>query len=410
MVDSPKGDLDRSNKSRLFIISEFVDCTQNSTGYYWSKIIHGLSERFNDICVIAPKSSYHKVQNAPDFVTYILVKDIVYNKKNLVTRLFGQVAQSLFFAKAIVQNVHRGDVIFSGTNPALLLVLISVLKVIKGFKWMLLVHDVFPENLVAAKVIGKASILYRPVKYLFDKVYSSADTLIAIGRDMLILLAQKTKEANKIEYVANWVDPKDIVPLPRDNSELICKLGADDKIIFQFFGNLGRLQGIDNLLNAILLVKNNKAVFVFIGSGSEEALILNFIKNNPDKNIIHLSGMPFSRNNVVLSSCDIAIVSLAEGMNGLGVPSKAYFSLAADKPLLIVTEKDSELFSLVSEEESVGWFCEPCNPSKLASLIDDICKGDLFISQGSRRSVLIKKYGHEYAIEKYYKFISELIE
>lgn len=400
--------LNSKNKSRLFIVSEFVDGTQNSTGYYWSKIIYGLSQRFNEIYVICPKSSYLRNEKVPDSATYVLVKDIVFNKKKLVTRLFGQAAQSLHFAKAIVMNVHRNDVIFSGTNPALLLFFMSMLKMIKGFKWMLLVHDVFPENLIAAKVIRKHSILYSFAKYLFDRVYSSADILIAIGRDMHVLLSKKTRQQNKIEYVPNWIDPKDVVPLPRDTSELICNLARDKRIVFQFFGNLGRLQGIHNLLNAISLVKNEKAAFIFIGSGSEETLITNFIKTHPNKNIVQLSSVPLSKNNAVLSACDVAVVSLAEGMNGLGVPSKAYFSLAADKPLLVITDEGSELSQLISEEKSIGWFCESGNPAKLAALMDNICDNNFSDIRGKPRAVMINKYGHENAINEYSRCISLL--
>ena len=408
-VSSAHG-LDERSKCRVFIVAEFVDGTQNSTGYYWSKIIRNLSERFDAIYVICPKASYKNIGNIPDSITYIPVKDIVFSKNNLISRLLGQIAQSLHFAKALVGNVQRKDVVFTGTNPALLLIFISILKAVKGFKWMLLVHDVFPENLIAAKIVGRQNPFYKLTKYVFDRVYSSADTLIAIGRDMHALLSRKTMQKNRIEYVPNWVDPDDVVPLPRDKSELNGNHLPDGRIVFQFFGNLGRLQGVKNLLDAISLVKNDKASFVFIGSGSEGALISNFINSHPAREVVLLAGVPFSRNNDVLSACDVAIVSLAGGMNGLGVPSKAYFSLAADKPLLVVTDEGSELCQLVSEEKSAGWFCETGNPAKLASLIDDICREKLAKVEGEPRAILIGKYGHENAIEKYSEFILELIE
>jgi len=409
MFPSSLRSLDRKSKPKLFIVSEFTDGTQNSTGYYWSKIIEGLSEKFNEVYVICPKSSYLKNDKVPDSVTYIFVNDVVFNKKKLITRLFGQISQSLYFTKAIFKNVNENDVIFSGTNPALLLVFMSILKAIKGFKWLLLVHDVFPENLIAAKVIGKQSMLYQLVKYLFDRVYSSPDTLIAIGRDMLDLLSKKTRQQNKIEYVPNWVDPKDIVPLSHESSNPISKSVSTKRIVFQFFGNLGRLQGIHNLLSAISSVKNEKAAFTFIGGGSEEALIINFIKNNPDKDIVHMPSVPFSENNAILSSCDVAVVSLTEGMNGLGVPSKAYFSLGADKPLLVITDDDSELSRLISEEKSIGWFCESGNPAKLAALIDDICNENFYDIRGKPRAVIMKRYRHENAMNQYSKCISELM-
>lgn len=399
---------EQKKSCKVFIVSEFVDATENSTGYYWSKIIGGLSKKFSNIYVISTKNSYGKVKAPSNLVTYIHINSIEYNKKDLISRLFGQACQTFFFSKAIIKNIGRGDVIFSGTNPTLLIIAISILKSFKGFKWVILVHDVFPENLVAAKLINNKSLFYRLLKGLFDRVYSSADTLIAIGRDMYDLLSMKTKMQCRIEYISNWVDLTDITPLKRNSKKLIFALD-DNKIIFQFFGNLGRLQGIENLLKAILLVKNRKATFIFIGSGSDESLILDFIKNNPNKSIFHFSEIPFKRNNVALSSCDVAIVSLAEGMNGLGVPSKAYFSLAADKPLLFIGDKTSELSILMSEEPNCGWHCESGNPKKLALLIDQICNAINLAAPSSRRAIIAKKYNYKKAIEKYSKLISDLI-
>jgi hypothetical protein len=97
-------------------------------------------------------------------------------------------------------------------------------------------------------------------------------------------------------------------------------------------------------------------------------------------------------------------------MNGLGVPSKAYFSLAANKPLLVLTEENSELFYLISEGDKVGWFCEVSNPVKLASLIDSICRESIADIQDNPRNLMLKKYGNEKAIENYTKCISELLE
>jgi hypothetical protein len=96
-------------------------------------------------------------------------------------------------------------------------------------------------------------------------------------------------------------------------------------------------------------------------------------------------------------------------MKGLGVPSKAYFSLAADKPLLVIGDKASELSILISEEPNVGWHCEPENPKKLAFLIDQICSATDLNSRSSRRSIVGLKYNYKNAIEKYSKLISDLI-
>lgn len=393
-------------RSRVFVISEYVDSSQNSTGYYWSKIINGLSLTL-DVVVICPERDVNSLNVLHrSNVRFLYTKKINHNKNNLFSRLYGQVLQSMLFLIAIIKNVSVNDVIFSGTNPAPSLLFICLLKPVKRFKWLLLVHDVFPENLLAAKVVKGNNIAYDIVKFFFDRVYRVPDILIAIGRDMKGLLISKTSSNVRVEYIPNWADANEIVP---EQNPLV-DASESKKIIFQFFGNIGKLQGIDNILEAIKLVKTKKVRFEFIGNGSEAGLIVNFIKNNPDVPVFYSPGVAFGAGNALLSKCDVAIVSLTTGMNGLGVPSKAYFSLAADKPLLVITDQDSELHQLVNEEDSVGWYCEAGSPYKLAALIDDICNNHPLANQGMQRAVMLKKYDYTNAICRYSELIEQLLK
>jgi glycosyltransferase involved in cell wall biosynthesis len=395
---------------RLVILSEYVDAAQNSTGYYWSKIIQGLAAEFDQLCVICPQSSYRRVVGGDPRVAYFPFKDRTYDKNKLASRLFGQFRQTLRFAKQLIVHVRRGDAVFSGTNPSLSLLLVASIKRIIGFRWVLLVHDVFPENLLAAQVIRKKGPLYMILSVLFNRAYSSPDTVIAIGRDMLGLLMDKTGNRSRVIYIPNWVDPADVTPMARDSGNLFAASEWKDKVVFQFFGNFGRVQGLANLLSALAHVRSTEAAFIFIGSGSEDKLVSRFIAQYPQLNIIRVPQLSFADNNLGLSACDVAIVSLDKGMKGLAVPSKAYFSLAADKPLLVVSDKDSELHRLVSEERMIGWFCECENPTALAKSIDDICNLNLSEFRGKPRSVLIEKYGYIDAIKRYSQCIHEVLD
>ena len=99
--------------------------------------------------------------------------------------------------------------------------------------------------------------------------------------------------------------------------------------------------------------------------------------------------------------------SLSKGMNGLGVPSKAYFSLAADKPLLVISDFGSEIGRLV-EENDLGWWCKPSDPYALSIIIDYICSLDLTSYTGRPRSVFIEKYSDIIALEKYSSIVNKL--
>ena len=102
-----------------------------------------------------------------------------------------------------------------------------------------------------------------------------------------------------------------------------------------------------------------------------------FIKKNPFKDVELHPPIDFKDNNIGLNACDVAMVSLAPGMSGLAVPSKAYFSLAADKPIIVIGDHDSELKALIEDNTGIGWYCYSHNSSEVAKLIDKICDLDL---------------------------------
>jgi glycosyltransferase involved in cell wall biosynthesis len=81
-------------------------------------------------------------------------------------------------------------------------------------------------------------------------------------------------------------------------------------------------------------------------------------------------------------------------MKGLAVPSKAYFSLAADKPILAVMDEESEI-SLMVEEEEIGWVCPAGDPIALAKIIDHICDEDLTKYSGKLQQLAETKYSEE---------------
>jgi glycosyltransferase involved in cell wall biosynthesis len=322
-----------------------------------------------------------------------------YRKNSLLGRVFGQVVLSLCFVVSIVRNVRRKDVLFSGTNPTLLLPVIGLLRPLLGFKWMLLVHDVFPESLIPAGILKADSTVYRALKVVFDRAYGSCDALISIGRDMCAILAKKSPSTVRIDYVPNWVDVDQVTAPETLEAALQAKDEVAGTVRFQFFGNLGRVQGIDVLLDAVSRMTSSAAKVTFVGGGAAQGSVLSYIDKNPNGKVSWQAAVPFERNNEILFDCDISIASLTQGMFGLGVPSKAYFSLAADRKLLVVGDVGSELHLLILENPAVGWFCESGDAEGLAKTMDLICDGMDLASRGRSRSLVLEGHSPESAIK-----------
>lgn len=391
---------------KIFIVSEFVSAKQNSTGYYWSSIICGLAEKHESVSVICPDLPQNIIEK--DKVKTHYLRSVRMDKNKLVWRLLGQIIYALRFFSLLLTKTQKGDVVCSGTNPALLLMLMPFIKRIKKVKWLLLVHDVFPENLVPAAIITPNSILFKLAKIYFDWVYSSADTLVVIGRDMQRLLNKKTATTNKTVYISNWADPLDVFPIERKNALFLSDLGwGKDRVVFQFFGNIGRVQGIENLLTAINLVNNPRAAFIFIGGGAMVPTLKLYLEENPNAPVAYVGELSLDKKNLGLAACDVAIVTLEQGMLGLGVPSKAYFSMAADKPILMISEIESEIAQVVLEEK-IGWYCESNNPQSLAKLIDDICVLDE-LTTAKPRQVFMKCFTEEMALNKFSDCVHKLL-
>ena len=239
------------------------------------------------------------------------------------------------------KNIMKEDKVLMVTNPAPLVLLMSRLKKSRGFEWHVLVHDVFPENTIPA---GLNMPMYNLVKALFDKAYRRADQLIALGRDMRQVLDEKVNNGSKreeglpkISIIENWADLKGIKPQPM----------PDGQIILEYAGNIGRVQGLDKVIDNL----PDKVELHLYGTGSMEEEIMKM--NHPR---VFLHGPYFrSQQNEVLAACHMAIVTLQEGMYGLGVPSKTYNILASGRPVLYFGPKGSEIDLLV-REHGIG-FC-----------------------------------------------------
>jgi glycosyltransferase involved in cell wall biosynthesis len=250
------------------------------------------------------------------------------------------------------------------SNPIFLIWLTSLLAKNRNWKIKLLVHDVFPENISAAKEIGLFFRLFLPfLKHIFDIAFSKMNTLILLGRDMKDVFSKKVQNVN-IQIIENWADTESIFPTTTHQN----------KYIFIYAGNIGRVQGIEDLLDALNFVNSSNYKFLFIGSGVYQHKIDDFI-NKGNKNIQKFPWQSREKQNIFLNNATIGVVSLAKGMYGLGVPSKFYNLLAAGKPILYIGPINSELH-LVIKEFNIGWYVEAGDIKGIADTIEEIINTD----------------------------------
>ena len=210
-------------------------------------------------------------------------------------------------------------------------------------------------------------------------------------------LEKRGVSKNKIKNITNWADGEKVFPVK------IQKKSND--IVFQYFGNIGKLQGINLLLESLKNLNPEKINFKFIGRGS--------LVNKVEKKTSHLKHVSIEKTgnkqnkNRILNECDVAIVSIDPKIVGLGVPSKTYYSLAAGKPLLVITPDDCEIAIMV-KELGVGIVVDT-NPNKVAQCIENIASGEILLpSPKYVRKIFEQNFSKEVAISNFIKQVETL--
>lgn len=360
--------------NKIWLISEIYYPVLTSTGHIITEIAEHLAKENNNINVICTGSKYNETTNYKfiqneirNNVNIHRVNSGNINKNNIILRIIRLFCASFMLFLKTLRLVKKGDKLYVVTNPAFFLILLPIIKKIKKIQYTILVHDVFPENLVAIGKIKKNSFLFKITKVIFDWAYSLSSTCIVIGRDMKEIIEAKTRNKPRVVLITNWADEKEVYPNDKVNTKIINEHALSDKFVFQFAGNLGHAQGLDNILEAIKLITNNKLHFIFIGTGAKSDTIKSFIQNNPLSNVTLVGFQHRNEQNDFLNACDVSIVTLNQGMFGLGVPSKSYNIMASGKPIIIVADKNSEI-SICVEEFGIGWVVEPNNPIALKEI------------------------------------------
>ena len=371
-------------RKKLWIVTELFPPDETSTSYILGQIANAMAKKYQ-VKIICGPEIYDKRKKLDENNHFCLDKSIEVFRANGAdldkNTTKGKALSFLLMSKRMIslvkQHVHKDDKVLMVTNPAPLVVLMSRLKKKVGFELNILVHDVFPEN---TKPAGLKLPLYGMIKHVFDKAYSRADQLIALGRDMKDVLEKKVLNSSenipKITIIENWADINGI------KSQSM----PQGKIVLEYAGNIGRVQGLDKVIEQL----PESVDFHIYGTGSMEETLK---KMNHPRVFFH--GPYFrSQQNEVLAACHIALVTLQDGMYGLGVPSKTYNILASGRPILFFGPKNSEIDLLVREERIgyCGW------PEKWDK--------DELVEMGERaRELAIKEYSEETILNKFIKAI-----
>ncbi len=227
---------------RLWIVTELFPPDETSTSYILGEIANAMAKKYC-VGVICGPEIYDKRKaldinnkfNLDESIEVHRAKGADLDKNTTKGKILSFLLMSQRMIALVKQYVGQGDKVLMVTNPAPLVLLMSRQKRRLKFEWHILVHDVFPENTIPA---GLKMPMYNFIKRLFDKAYSKADQLIALGRDMHSVLKEKVENGSKskgslpcITIIENWADIDNIRPQPMPEGKIILEYGVNSPVL-----------------------------------------------------------------------------------------------------------------------------------------------------------------------------------
>ena len=396
-------------KDRLWVVTELYYPEVTSTGYYLTHIAEGLADQFDvkALCgqptyaargTIAPKREFHKG------VEIFRASGTTLDKNVIPFRVLNMITLGLSIFVTALYRFKRGDRVLVVTTPPSLPFVAAISSLVKGASYTLLIHDNYPEILVATKKAKPHSFIVKTLSFLNRWLYKYAAKIIVVGSDMKQLLEKKTEGLDiPIVNIPNWAELESVEPRPRADNQLLRQLRLQDKLVFLYAGNMGHPNDLESIISAAERLKGKEEIhFIFLGAGVKRKWLEESVADLSLNNVTVLDPRPRSEQNDFLNACDVGIVSLVEHMVGVSMPSRTYNILAAGKPVLAMTEEGSELARIVAEER-VGWTVPPGLPNRLAETILMILRErkNLPSLNAAARDAAVRSCSLEVALEKY---------
>jgi len=401
--------------NRVFVVSELYFPEETSTGYLLTKTAEGIAAEIPVTAICSQPTYSARGTRAParerrNGVDIERCAGTTFDKNSLAGRALNAVTISLSLWWRVLMRIRREDAVIVVTNPPFLPFGVLVACRLRGARCALLVHDVYPEVLVAAGLSRSSSVVARVARLATQWLYRHSDRVIVLGRDMETLAQRKLDgDGSKIVVIPNWADAEEIVPTPKATNPLLGELALSGSFVVQYAGNMGRTHGLETLFAAAQRVRG-EVRWLFIGSGAKKAWLEKSIAREGMTTMTVLGNRPREDQPVFLAACDVAVISFVPGMAGVSVPSRMYNIMAAGKPIIAVADEESELARVVSEER-IGWVIRPGDVDGLVALLDRIAgEPDLLREYGARaRAVASTKYARPVAIERYLRLMRELL-
>jgi len=345
----------------------------------------------------------------------INIHRVKYTKLNNKTKIGRIINFFSFFLSILLRlpSLFKYKCILVYSNPPILPLIPYFVSRISKTKFVFVAFDVYPDTAIMLGMIKKGSVIEKLMHYINRKVYKHASRVIALGSEMKRYMVNHgiAIKPEIVEIIPNWYSDEKITNRSVINNKEFKNLRQKWPFIVLYSGNMGTCQDMETILKCLYKLKNNKDIlFLFTGHGNKIDYVKKYIESNKIQNAKVYGFLLGDDYADVLKIADICLVSLVEGIEGLGVPSKTYGYLAFGKPVLAIMSGDTDIVRNLKEYNAGGNVLQG-DVEGLEKLILQFKndKDKLQTSGQNARKMFEDLYRRQICTEMYYKMIVDVI-
>ncbi|HEX5875354.1 MAG TPA: glycosyltransferase family 4 protein [Pyrinomonadaceae bacterium] len=255
----------------------------------------------------------------------------------------------LFLCSLRLLVLRRFDVVVALTSPPLISFLAALFVKLKGGSFCFWVMDLNPDEAIAAGWLEQNSATTRVLQRMLNYSLRQASRTIVLDRFMRERVIEKGIDPTRVSIVPPW--SHDVVSYSEAGREAFrAKHGVADKFVVMYSGNHSPCHPLDTLLqSAVDLKAHSEIVFFFIGGGSEQVKVREFVSRHQLNNVICLPYQPLNELSNSLSAADLPVVVMGDKFVGIVHPCKVYNIMSVGAPVLYIGPTASHITDIASQ-------------------------------------------------------------
>ena len=300
--------------------------------------------------------------------------------------------------------IPKVDVMYVWHPPLTVGVAAWIIARLRRIPFVYDVQDIWPEAAVLSGIL-RPGFVVRCLSILERFVYRRATHILTVTDGARENIIDKGIAPDRVTTLPHWFTPSEFVTdLAEQREKVRERFGWKNKFVAVFAGNIGLVQGLDTIVRAAELLREDTNVrIVFVGDGAARASLVRLVEMLDLKNIVQfIDRQPIEAMPPIMAAADALLVHLKRSeLSNYVIPSKTLAYLASGRPIIMAMHGAA---AELVKAAGAGKVVPPEDPEALSGAIREVAAMRLEDrgAMGQRgRQYLLKHLAKDVVVPRY---------